>query len=85
MLEGQLKQGNLSAAPELVIAYMKGEECPKDKEKALTCAEGLLFNDEEFGELWRLMKELPDEDREWLESKLTEEASRIEACVDGNK
>lgn len=80
MLEGQLKQGNLSAAPELAIAYMLGEECPKDRDKAFDCAAGLLFHDEEFVELRRLMhKLLSDEDRVWLESKLNSEASKVEA------
>lgn len=80
MLEGQLKQGNLSAAPELAIAYMLGEECPKDRDKAFDCAAGLLFYDEEFYELWRLMRKLlSDEDRVWLENKLNSEASKVEA------
>lgn len=79
MLEGQLRQGNLSAAPELAVAYMKGEECPKDRDKAFDCAAGLLFHDEEFAELVHLMHDLPDNDRVWLEKKLNAEAQKVEA------
>ena len=79
MLEGQLRQGNLSAAPELAVAYMKGEECPKDRDKAFDCAAGLLFHDEEFAGLVHLMHDLSDNDRVWLENKLNAEAQKVEA------
>jgi hypothetical protein len=78
-LEKKAQQHDLMACVELAIAYMEGEECPRDCDKALDYASRLLFEDQEFGLLLNRMDDLPPADRQWLEGKLSEEASRIEA------
>ena len=78
-LEKKAQQHDLTACVELAIAYMEGEECPRDCDKALDYASRLLFEDQEFGLLLNRMDDLPPADRQWLEGKLSEEASRIEA------
>ena len=78
-LEKKAQQHDLTACVELAIAYMEGEECTRDCDKALDYASRLLFEDQEFGLLLNRMDDLPPADRQWLEGKLSEEASRIEA------
>lgn len=42
-------EASLEASAELAIAYLDGDGCPKDKEKAFRYAKNLLFEDEDFG------------------------------------
>ena len=78
-LEKNAQQHDLMACVELAIAYMEGEECPRDCDKALDYASRLLFEDHEFGILLNRMDDLPPADKEWLMRRLNEEASRIES------
>ena len=66
------------ACIDLAMAYMEGEECPRDQEKSFAYASRLLFEDKEFTDLLIRMDDLPVEDRDWLNVKLNEEACRIE-------
>ena len=67
------------ACVELAIAYMQGEECPRDCDKALDYASRLLFEDHEFGILLNRMDDLSQTDKDWLMRGLNEEASQIES------
>ena len=78
-LEKNAQQDDLMACVELTIAYLEGNECPRDCDKALDYASRLLFEDHEYELLLIRMDDLPPTDRQWLEGKLSEEASRIEA------
>lgn len=77
-LEKNSNRGDLMACIELAIAYMKGEECPRNCDKALNYAVQLLFEDHEFEVLLNRMDDLPKADRDWLEQNLHKEAIQIE-------
>ena len=81
-LEKNAQQDDLMACVELTIAYLEGNECPRDCDKALDYASRLLFEDHEYELLLIRMDDLPPTDRQWLYGKLSEEASRIEAMND---
>lgn len=66
------------ACVELTIAYLEGNEYPRDRDKAFNYASRILFEDHEFGILLNRMDDLPLADKEWLMRRLNEEASRIE-------
>ena len=78
-LEKNAQQHDLMACVELAIAYLEGNECPRDRDKAFDYASRLLFEDHEFDQLLIRMDDLPPTDRQWLEGELSKEASRIEA------
>ena len=78
-LEKNAQQHDLMACVELTIAYLEGNECQRDRDKAFDYASRLLFEDHEFDQLLIRMDDLPPTDRQWLEGKLAEEAGRIEA------
>ncbi len=78
-LEKNAQQHDLMACVELAIAYLEGNECPRDRDKAFDYASRLLFEDHEFDQLLIRMDDLPPTDKQWLEGKLAEEAHRIEA------
>ena len=77
-LEKNAQQHDLMACVELTIAYLEGNECPRDRDKAFNYASRILFEDHEFGTLLNRMDDLPLADKEWLMRRLNEEASRIE-------
>ena len=59
-LEKNAQQHDLMACVELTIAYLEGNECQRDRDKAFDYASRLLFEDQEFvdrvKELWTLYK-----------------------------
>ena len=77
-LAERARQDDLSAYIDLAIAYMEGEECPRDREKSFEYASRLLFEDKECTDLLIRMDDLAKEDREWLNAKLYEERNRLE-------
>ena len=79
-LEERARHDDLAAYIDLAMAYMEGEECPRDREKSFSYATRLLFEDKEFSDLLiRMDEDLAEEDRALLDDKLREEASRLEA------
>lgn len=81
-LEASARRGDLLACIDLAIAYLKGVECPRDCAKAFDYASCLLFENHEFRLLLNRMEDLPQSDRNWLENKLSEEASRLEKMTE---
>ena len=81
-LEERARHDDLAAYIDLAMAYMEGEECPRDQEKSFAYASRLLFEDKEFTDLLiRMDDDLTEEDRAWLDAKLHEEARRLEAMT----
>ena len=77
-LENKAQQHDLMACVDLTIAYLKGEECPRNCDKALDFASRILFENHDFCVLLDRMDDLPESDRDWLEKELHKEAIRIE-------
>ena len=77
-LEKNAQQHDLMACVELTIAYLEGNECQRDRDKAFDYASRLLFEDHEFDQLLIRMDDLPPADREWLIQRLHEENCGLE-------
>ena len=77
-LEKNAQQHDLMACVELTIAYLEGNECQRDRDKAFDYASRLLFEDHEFDQLLIRMDDLPPADREWLIQRLHEEHRGLE-------
>ena len=76
-LKPRVEAGDLMATAELALAYLHGEGCPKDMEKACDCAYMTIGDDESFDRFLSEINERRNGDDAEIMKRINAEASRM--------